>query len=261
MFIKRLLFFLVFYSGTSILSLSIPGPIKTAGSWAIAAGPLWFEACHYARLLSDSNACSVYGSEDVPKEHGETIREMLKDLGYKHWQTITVKSIKKEMRAYVLSAAISTDSILFINHDYYDELIPEEKRAIIAHALTGIERKHLLKKASALAVIPLITYGFIKLCLKSFDAISDRPPLTGPEKVFEYAWNSCFLKLLLNTMAAAQVLKWQEKTTDLQTAKIAGSSNGLASYYSTMSKKPQANNQLRAWFQPTLKERISYLQS
>ncbi|MBA3954964.1 hypothetical protein H0X48_06615 [Candidatus Dependentiae bacterium] len=278
--IRRMAYVLLLLLATSIFTINnskaagdvTPTSFKTRalsflGHWAVAAGPSWLEAYKYCLLLSEKQALEFFGDDDLTPELTVSLRYHLKQVNYEHWNTLPLKSIKADMQPSVYSPLVCTDSLLFVNPDFYNELTEGEKKAVIAHAVNMIEQKQILTSACVMAVIPFVTqtltttytYCTESLYLKLPHILRSTPFIKNTIAAHNYVATSAILKVILNHIAADMYYKYTAKKNDVDSAKRTNTAQELLSYYIKRSQRMP----YKSWFskrnEPTLHQRMKYL--
>lgn len=225
--------------------------VKTAGHWGAFAGPIWAEAYNYVSLISENQALKIFGTEDVSKETDKEIRKQLKEIKFEEADEIIIKILKPEMRNYVISAIVCTDSIIFINPEYYDILDRQEKNAVITRAAIMIESKHLKQNALVLSLIPLVTHCAVQGYEASIKKICNIMPERFSNRCLKkicvghtYIIGSWLGKLVINTALSSAYFKVKALYTDLKTIQQIKSAKPLISYYRKVRDKHIADDLL-----------------
>lgn len=266
------LFLLVIFYTPHITLLKALPSLSTAFSsvahWACSAGPSWLESYKYGLLLSDSYAMSLFGSEDANTAEKEKIYNLLSHAIAGDWKTIPIKLIKEELRPVIFYALVCTDSVIFINPEFYDVLPPEEQEAAIMYAGTTMSEKHVLKLTTAYAAIPFMTHFGTKLYSSLVRKITSllpayfqkAPLLNKLAQAHNTLVTSAPCKLLINTYLSTAYYKYQNQTHDLKTVKRLGSTEHLLNYYKKVEQaRSSCNNFFTSLRYIPLEKRIEYL--
>lgn len=269
--IRRMAYVLLLVLSTSTCSLqaySVKAKILSfLGHWAVAAGPSWLESYNCGILLSTEYALAVFGNDDVSPEIENSIRYFLKQVNYADWDTLPLKMIKADMQPFIYSPLACTDSVLFVNPNFYDELDEGEKKAVVAHAVTMIEQQHLLTSTCVMATLPLVTEVLLRAyrhCMghaytRLPDPLKSTTIVQNSGAVHNYITSSSVLKLVLNHIAGDSYHKYAAKQYDLNSANRANTAKDLLNYYIKRSQKIPYKSWLSKRNEPTLHQRMKYL--
>lgn len=236
------IFFFSLLSLTSTTSGSFKEGLSKIAHWTLSAGPLWAESYSYFSLLSKEHAFKTFGHEPVSLVTEQEIRSFLAELNFKDYSSITIKLLKESMREYVLNAVICTDTILFINPDYYSILTTREKKAILSRISYMIESRHLEKNTFALAAIPVATHFLTQAYKKCIDYIvpsyiKHSSVTKNMYDLHTYSTTSWAGKLFVNILASTLYLKFNALKADIKAAEKMGTAHDLLQYYAKIHEK------------------------
>lgn len=200
--------------------------------------------------------CLVLGNKNTKQEYKEKAHKALKDLGVEKPEDVPVKQMNGIGPAFArLQLSSFTAFGLWLDEEYLDQCSEEEKIFHIYHEAAHYASRHHQKIITGSAIIlPLLTYGFIKLnnSLDPYGTLTKASIITTTSIATLLSSYLYFLP---------QVVKRQEKEADIKASKTLirlGKQEAVENIIENLKSMP-ANDGNIWWY--SNQEQIQYLEN
>jgi len=265
--------------GISMISTHLGGfdTKREIPAFALSSFFNFAEAYQYFSRLFDDKALETFGNEDPDPDTEFFVRLVFAQTDCRFASPVKIKVLRPELRGVVYGAFVCTDTIIFLNPQYYTVLSQDQKRAILAQACMMMQQRHTLTSTLYLTLIPVFTklaslavpyllngvldYVIPEELKNSFQNIYDSGPCQVLVTIINVTYKWGILQAFVNIGLSIHMLKYNLRKYDTNSAQLMGTAEELIQYYQELDKHIQADNSTMflKLFQPTLKERIKYL--